>query len=77
MGVSVWQILIVAALVVLLFGRGRISDLMGDLGKGITSFRKGLKDGTEDANDDTPSSLEDKSGETADAVPHSEKSRTS
>lgn len=77
MGVSVWQILIVAALVVLLFGRGRISDLMGDLGKGITSFRKGLKDGSDEAGDDTPSSLEDKSGDTADAAPRSEKSRTS
>lgn len=76
MGVSVWQILIVAALVVLLFGRGRISDLMGDLGKGITSFRKGLKDGVDDAKSDSPSSLEDKSGDTADAAQTSEKSST-
>ncbi len=42
MGVSVWQILLVAVLVVLLFGRGKISDLMGDVAKGIRSFRKGL-----------------------------------
>lgn len=40
-----WQILIVLLLVVLLFGRGKISDLMGDVAKGITSFKKGLKDG--------------------------------
>ncbi len=39
-----WQILIVLLLVVLLFGRGKISDLMGDVAKGITSFKKGLKD---------------------------------
>lgn len=44
-----WQILIVLLLVVLLFGRGKISDLMGDVAKGITSFKKGLKDGDDDA----------------------------
>ena len=48
MGISIWQILIVAILVVLLFGRGKISDLMGDVAKGITSFRKGLKEAEKD-----------------------------
>lgn len=43
-----WQILIVVLLVVLLFGRGKISDLMGDVAKGITSFKKGLKDDEEE-----------------------------
>lgn len=38
-----WQIAIVALIVVLLFGRGKISGLMGELGSGITSFKKGLK----------------------------------
>lgn len=47
-----WQILIVLVLVVLLFGgRGKISAIMGDVAKGITSFRKGLKDETEDKTD--------------------------
>jgi sec-independent protein translocase protein TatA len=42
-------LLIVAAVALLLFGgRGRISNIMGDLAKGITSFRKGLKDEDED-----------------------------
>lgn len=36
------QIAVVALLVVLLFGRGKIKDLMGELGQGIKSFRKGL-----------------------------------
>ncbi|MFD1694422.1 twin-arginine translocase TatA/TatE family subunit [Roseibium aestuarii] len=48
MGISVWQILIIAVVVVLLFGRGKISDLMGDVAKGIKSFKKGM------AEDDTP-----------------------
>jgi len=39
------QIALVALLVVLLFGRGKISGLMGDVAKGITSFRKGMKEG--------------------------------
>lgn len=38
------QILIVVALLVLLFGRGKISDLMGDVAKGIKSFKKGIAD---------------------------------
>lgn len=41
---SVWQILIVAALVLVLFGRGRISEMMGDVGKGIRSFKQGITD---------------------------------
>lgn len=41
---SMWHILIVALLVILLFGRGKISDLMGDVAKGIKSFRKGMSD---------------------------------
>ena len=38
------QILIVLVLIVLLFGRGKISDMMGDVAKGIRSFKKGLSD---------------------------------
>ncbi len=50
-----WQIMIVVLLVVLLFGRGKISDLMGDVAKGITSFKKGLQD--EDEKDTADSSV--------------------
>ena len=42
MGISCWQIAIVVVLVVLLFGRGKISSLMGDVAKGIKSFKKGM-----------------------------------
>ena len=44
MAPSWFQILIVIVLLVLLFGRGKISELMGDVAKGINSFKKGLKD---------------------------------
>ena len=39
---SLWHWLVVIILVLLLFGRGRISDLMGDLGKGLKSFKHGM-----------------------------------
>ena len=69
MSIGFWQIAIVVVLVVLLFGRGKISDLMGDVAKGIKSFKKGMKDPTQDqikdpTQDQTGSApLEDKSSE--------------
>ena len=42
MSIGFWQIAIVVILVVLLFGRGKISSLMGDVAKGIKSFKKGM-----------------------------------
>lgn len=50
MGLSVWQIAIIAVVVLVLFGRGRISEMMGDFGKGISSFKKGMSEEV----DDTP-----------------------
>ena len=50
MSIGFWQIAIVVILVVLLFGRGKISSLMGDVAKGIKRFKKGMAtDGTEDS----------------------------
>jgi sec-independent protein translocase protein TatA len=48
-GLSLWHWLVVIILVMLLFGRGRISDLMGDLGKGMKSFKQGMADEDEKA----------------------------
>ena len=47
MAPSLWQILVVVILLVLLFGRGKISGLMSDVAKGIKSFKRGM------AEDDT------------------------
>ncbi len=41
---SIWHILVVVVLVMLLFGRGKISELMGDVAKGIKNFRQGMAD---------------------------------
>ena len=47
---SIWHWLVVGILVLLLFGKGRFSDMMGDVAKGIKSFKKGMAD-----DDETPS----------------------
>lgn len=55
MGLSIWHILIVALVVVILFGKGKISGVMEELGKGIKGFKNGLND---DAPIDTPKIVE-------------------
>ena len=50
LGMSIWKILIIAGIVMLVFGRGKVSELMGDVAKGIKSFKKGM---AEDENEPT------------------------
>ena len=60
MSIGIWQIAIVVILVVLLFGRGKISSLMGDVAKGIKSFKKGMASDVTDVTDDTePKNISD------------------
>ena len=63
MGISFWQIAIVVVLVVLLFGRGKISSLMGDVAKGIKSFKKGMSDDSSTNNQDDNSKSENSDSE--------------
>jgi sec-independent protein translocase protein TatA len=46
---SIWHWLVVIVVIMLLFGRGKISELMGDVAKGVKSFKKGLADDDEPA----------------------------
>ena len=55
MSIGFWQIAIVVILVVLLFGRGKISSLMGDVAKGIKSFKKGMSSDVVD--EETPKNI--------------------
>ena len=48
---SIWGILVVAVVVILLFGRGKISGMMGEVASGIKAFQKGMKD------DDKPTEI--------------------
>ena len=61
-----WQIAIIALLIIILFGRGKIASLMGELGKGITSFKKGVKEGEVESSDESPKEVADKSDEKTD-----------
>ena len=45
-------LLLIAVVVLVLFGRGKISSLMGEVGKGITSFKKGVSEGNKELEDD-------------------------
>lgn len=61
-------LLLIAVVVLVLFGRGKISSLMGEVGKGITAFKKGVDDGTKE--------IEDASSEDAvDVTPADEKKK--
>jgi sec-independent protein translocase protein TatA len=46
-GFSLWHWIVVLVIVLVLFGRGRVSEIMGDFGKGINSFKKGMSEGAE------------------------------
>ena len=60
MSIGFWQIAIVVILVVLLFGRGKISSLMGDVAKGIKSFKKGMSENpSENPNENNKNSTTD------------------
>tara|TARA_B100000579_G_C22681396_1_gene780476 strand:- start:192 stop:389 length:198 start_codon:yes stop_codon:yes gene_type:complete len=63
MGISFWQIAIVVVLVVLLFGRGKISSLMGDVAKGIKSFKKGMSEDSSTSNQDDSSKSDNSDSE--------------
>jgi sec-independent protein translocase protein TatA len=63
MGISFWQIAIVVVIVVLLFGRGKISSLMGDVAKGIKSFKKGMSDDSSSNNDDNKTNSDNSDSE--------------
>jgi len=65
---SLLQILIVVALLVLLFGRGKISALMGDVAKGIKSFKKGMQEEPETETAEDVKTIEHEETEQVDAA---------
>ncbi|WP_336985866.1 twin-arginine translocase TatA/TatE family subunit [Altererythrobacter aquiaggeris] len=58
MGLSVWQLLIVAVVILVLFGRGKISEMMGEFGKGIKSFKSGMAEEADEKPVDPAARLE-------------------
>jgi len=68
---SIWHWLIVLLVIALLFGAGRISSVMGDVGKGIKSFKKGLAEEDDPAKPQARLSSEERPGEPRGATVHS------
>ncbi len=60
-------LLLIAVVVLVLFGRGKISSLMGEVGKGITAFKKGVDDGKKE--------IEDGMAEAKDVTPAEDKDK--
>ena len=71
---SIWHWLIVLVIVLLVFGRGKIPELMGDMAKGIKSFKKGMADDDEDVAGDKARTVEHRADETVSAREKASKS---
>ena len=56
---SPMALLLIAIVVLVLFGRGKVSSLMGEVGKGITAFKRGVTDGAKDESADRDAALAD------------------
>ena len=67
MSLGPWQVLLIAVVVLVLFGRGKISSLMGEVGKGIKSFKRGVQEGKDE--------LEEQIADAKDVTPESEKTK--
>ena len=70
LGLSIWKIAIIGGIVMLMFGRGKVSELMGDVAKGIKSFKKGMAE-----DDDAPTVIDQKPVQTVAAAPAEETAR--
>ena len=71
---SIWHWLIVLAVVLVLFGgKGKISSLMGDFGKGLKSFKKGMKEEDEPVAEEEKKALQSDAVESAEPAPEKDK----
>lgn len=52
-------LILIAVVVLVLFGRGKISSMMGEVGKGITAFKKGVEDGKQEIEDQASATARD------------------
>jgi sec-independent protein translocase protein TatA len=65
---SIWHWLIVLAVVLLLFGRGKIPELMGDVAKGIKNFKEGMSDDESEDKDESVKTIDQKAEDVAPAA---------
>ena len=69
-GASIWHWIVVGLIVVLLFGRGKISEMMGDVAKGIKAFKKGMSDEDAPAQTTTTTTTTASPAETVRTIEH-------
>ena len=62
---SIWHWMLVLVVVLLLFGRGKISDLMGDVAQGIKAFRKGMSEDDKVADKPEPKAIDNSASQAA------------
>ena len=60
MGISIWQIVLVLVIILILFGAGKIPRVMGDVAKGIKSFKAGMKEGEDEESEDQKDTINSK-----------------
>ncbi|SFF74605.1 sec-independent protein translocase protein TatA [Novosphingobium sp. CF614] len=65
---SIWHWLIVLVIVLVLFGRGRVSEIMGDFGKGIKSFKEGMNEDEKKSSTQPPAQISSQSGDASPAA---------
>ena len=63
MGISIWQIVLVLVIILILFGAGKIPRVMGDVAKGIKSFKKGMSDDSSLNNNDSKNNSDNSDSE--------------
>jgi sec-independent protein translocase protein TatA len=71
-----WGLLLIAIVVLVMFGRGKIASLMGEVGKGITAFKKGVKEGADEIADQRDQTAEPTQTATRDVTPPADRDRT-
>lgn len=78
-GIGVWQVLLILAIVLIIFGAGKLPRVMGDFGKGLKSFKTGLKEEEEESAEDAPPQparqIEATADETVTPAPEQERDR--
>jgi sec-independent protein translocase protein TatA len=73
---SIWHWLVVLAVVLLLFGgRGKISQIMGDFGKGLRSFKQNIKEEEEGSEGDEPKAIENETAQRAESAESEKKEK--
>ena len=76
MSIGPVQIILILVVIVLLFGRGKISELMGDVAKGIKSFKKGMADDVAEAEEEASKTIDAKAEEVVDTAKNETKSKS-